>query len=200
MSLQQAGASFDRDVVRKLLNAACITFQAGSIHRRYEKNAPKIFCPIALAQFEELVTSKNKDAFDQAHHKFVLAVLKKLRSSDKDRSLFYGEAAKPVNVFLKIVCQAPNAPLWSHLHAPLDRISMDYHAKEYQKEFEETVWPQYREEYPEKFTRSMIKPLEIVSIRNKNIYMAWQEMFRRLYGAAILADDIWTKKISGIEF
>ncbi|GEM_PF-6563810 len=81
--------------------------------------------------------------------------------------------------------------------------SKKHHTKEYQKEYEETIRPRYLEEYkeyPRKLTRSMIKPLEIASIANVNIYMAWQKMFRQIYGDAILADDIWTKKLSGIEF
>ena len=47
-----------RDILRKVLNAACMGLLPSSIRRNYEKGAPKIFCPLVIEAFKSIQHAK----------------------------------------------------------------------------------------------------------------------------------------------
>lgn len=188
----------DKDTLRKVVNAACLGIMPGPILRNYQAQAPKIFCPLAVEIFKQIEGVETQEEFDAAHHKGVRRIGRTLKTS-RNGFLTYGQAAKPLDVFLKLLYPSPIESLYPFLHAPLDEISMEHHAREYRAEYDRVVKPKYERAW-KGLPRSRLKPFSNASIISCEIYFAWQDMFRSIYGMAILADDVWTKTISGMDY
>jgi len=144
-----------------------------SIGRALNKGSVKKFTELALKRIKNIGKIKSQNGFDKFHDNFVKAVRDECKAS-------YGQAQKPVNVFLKVLVDWANRP--SHkvakkvrpfLHVPLDSRLITCIKKKI---------PCFRN----KSCQSKLKEID------KKQYKKWQQYFHRLYPQKpILCDILW---------
>lgn len=157
-----------------------------SIGRVLEKGGVKKFQKMMLQLVDELPQVHSQHDFDNVHDKYTKEVIKTLKTS-KTTSVSYGQAQKPINVFLKIYvdwARKPNEKIRSKLlpflNVPLDSILMKTIKKKYQNWYKTTIEPLQKSRAQE-FSLSKI---------DQNIYMEWQNFFRGKYPTKPLIFDI----------
>lgn len=157
-----------------------------SIGRVLEKGGVKKFQKMILQLVNELPQVHSKHDFDNVHDKYTKEVIRTLKTS-KTTTISYGQAQKPINVFLKIYvdwARKPNEKIRSKLlpflHVPLDSILMKTIKKKYQNWYKATIKLLQRARTQE-FSLSKI---------DKNIYIEWQIFFRGEYPTKPLIFDI----------
>ena len=152
------------------------------------------FKEIAIRKIKLLENIRNQGQFDKFHNRFVLDVMKNIKKTSSGKRISYGHGQKPINVFLKLyidwACQ-PNrqiaTKLKRFLHVPLDYWVMWYIKDERRNDFSKIIKPVYRK-------KSIgTADLSLGSI-DKDIYLAWQKLCRRIYSVRpILLDVIWAR-------
>lgn len=120
--------------------------------------------------------------------------MKRIKKTSTGKKISYGHGQKPVNVFLKVYTDWASYPtaqvsirLRKFLHVPLDYWVMRYTKDERCNDFNKIVEPIYKK-------RGIgISDLSLASI-DKDIYLAWQKLFRKICPAKpLLLDVIWGK-------
>jgi hypothetical protein len=163
-----------------------------------------------IPKFYGLVTHDHFEAVHAGACEGILASIK----SNRGETLSYGQAQKPLNVFLKVYVDWAGQPgadlaekLRPHLHVPLDSLLMEFVAREFREEYEARVIRLRRqltdrltERLKERLPDSSSKMIEqaffgnkfsLVGI-NKEMYLAWQELLRSLWsGKPVMLDIIW---------
>lgn len=165
-----------------------------SIGRVLESGGVTIFKKIAIGKIDQLKTIKTQREFDKFHNIFVGDVMKNIRRTSRKTKISYGHAQKPVNVFLKIYVDWFSYPnrriakrIRKFLHVPLDSWVMWYAKKERHKEYDGVVIPIYKDQRISTANLSL-------SIINREIYYAWQALFRKICPRKpILLDAIWAR-------
>lgn len=163
-----------------------------SIGRVLERKGVKKFEKIAWGKFSNIRTIDDLNQFDNFHSKFVNKVITEIRTN-RGELASYGQAQKPVNVFLKVLVDWANLPdgsianrIRKFLHVPLDKLLMSNFKREFLKDFENEIRPKYFEKN--------IPPQNIFSLSkiDESIYWAWQKAFRRLCpDKPLLLDVMW---------
>lgn len=165
-----------------------------SIGRVLKSGGVITFKKVAVRKIKQLKTIKTQSEFDKFHNIFVQDVMKKIRRTSRRVKISYGHGQKPINVFLKIYVDwfsYPNRRIAKRikrfLHVPLDYWVMRYIKRERRKEYDRMVMPVYEDK---KISMANLS----LSIINKEIYYAWQKLFRKIYSKKpILLDVIWAK-------
>lgn len=181
----------DKEEQAKISTLAFMSYNP-SIGRVLEKKGVKKFEKIAWGEFSDIRTIESLNQFDDFHSKFVNEVITEIRTN-RGELASYGQAQKPVNVFLKVLVDWANLPdrgianrIRRFLHVPLDKLLMSNFKKEFPKDFENEIKPKY--------VKKNVLPQNIFSLSkiDKRIYWAWQKAFRRLCSdKPLLLDVMW---------
>ncbi len=163
-----------------------------------------------VPKFYGLVT---REHFDTIHAQTCERILGSFKTS-KGKTLSYGQAQKPWNVFLKVYVDWAKRPdrelaekLAPFLHVPLDSLVMKFIAREFRAEYDLRI-AQLRREFAARAAERLAKHLPDVTPRalgrallgnefslvgmNKEMYLAWQHFLRSLWpGKPVVLDTIW---------
>lgn len=149
-----------------------------SIGRVLAAGGVKKFKAIAWRASHRLEGIGNQRAFDAFHQRMVLQTLRLIKRTSRRRRVSWGQAQKPVNVFLKVYVDWAKLPdartairLARFLHVPLDRVVMDTVRREHRSSHKQIVVPIYRDggQWPSDLRLSII---------TRPMYLAWQRLFR----------------------
>jgi len=168
-----------------------------SIGRVLEKRGVDKFQEMAWVEIQKLSAVKTTSDFDVFHDGFIYNVMKTIKTNN-GKETTYGQAQKPVNVFLKIYIDQARLPdpklagrIKPFLHVPLDKNIMEYFYEEFPAEYKSFVQSYVHqiigclEEHAKKEGYSL-KPkdkefFELRRISSKPHYYAWQNLFRNLW-------------------
>ncbi len=183
-------ANWDR---ARIEGIAMMTYNP-SIGRVLAPGGVQRFKAVAWGAIRGLSRIRNQQAFDRFHHRLVVQTLRAIPRTSKRRHLSYGQAQKPINVFLKVFVDWAKLPdrrtaarLGQFLHVPLDSIVMDRVRREHRRLHDEIVAPAYRgeEQWPSDLSLSTI---------TRRMYLAWQRFFRAVRPhRPIDLDVIWSR-------
>lgn len=157
-----------------------------SIGRVLEAGGVPKFQQIARDLVSELSSVQSFSDFDSLHHRTVLKIMRTFKTS-RGKRVSYGQAQKPLNVFLKVYVDWAHRPsnqlrkqLLPMLHVPLDSILM----KAIKRKF--TDW------YHNEIRPHVSLPQQAFSISriDKKMYYRWQRFFRSTYPKKPLIFDI----------
>lgn len=151
-----------------------------SIGRVLRAGGRNQFVEIAWERVQEMEDVHTIAEFDNWHDKFVQSVKHKIGATSCGKPISYGQAQKPVNVFLKCYVDwssLPNPKIAStlrlFLHVPLDKIVM-----ERVKALFGECCKQLR--------------VESLSLIDENRYYSWQNCFRKICPEKpLLLDVLW---------
>jgi hypothetical protein len=187
-------------------------FELGTeVFSRLSKKMERDFLP----KFQEMAWQFSKKLkpvttiaeFDTYHHNFVVAVRNDMRSRS-GTMLSYGEAQKPVNVFLKeyleksaILDAATIKRLSPYLHVTMDGVIILYLQSFFREDYLHYVAPANEgcgHIYTEKllsFHKKDISESHLTQLMffNREVYTAWQGWFRRICpNRPVLLDAVWS--------
>jgi hypothetical protein len=157
-----------------------------SIGRVLQKGGVKEFQKMMLRLVSRLPSVRDSNTFDTLHDEYVLKITEKLQTSRRGRPA-YGQAQKPINVFLKVFVDWAGRPeeetrerLIPYLHVPLDSIVMKEIKRVDRGWYDENVKPRLKSRQQE-FSLSKI---------DRNLYLAWQHFFRERHPEKPLIFDV----------
>jgi hypothetical protein len=155
-----------------------------------------------------------REHFDTIHAQACERILSSFKTN-RNQNLSYGQAQKPLNVFLKVYVYWAKRPdpelaekLIPFLHVPLDSILMRFIAREFPEEYKERIGrprQHLAERTAERLkghlpnsTPALVRralfgnAFSLVGI-NKEIYLAWQGFLCSLWSSKpVMLDTIWT--------
>lgn len=164
-----------------------------SIGRALAGGGVKKFEKIARGAVQILDRIRDRNTFNNYHHRLVCRVMRDISETSRGKSISYGEAQKPINVFLKVYVDWAKLPspacakrIGQFLHVPLDSVVMGQVRQEDRERYYETVAPIYRKEGE--------RPSDLrLSIITYPMYRAWQRFFREIRPhRPIDLDVIWS--------
>jgi hypothetical protein len=187
-----------------------------SIGRVLEKRGVDKFVRLMSENVERLTRVRDQAAFD-AFHDTVVDVMKEEIKTNKGEAISYGQAQKPLNVFLKVFVDWANMPtlegattLKPFLHVPLDSILMGKIKEEFSSEYSLHVVQEYdriRDYFRANLAEQGKKADELSSLKSfidpsnfslsrifvREMYYAWQKCLRSIYPEKpILLDVFWS--------
>lgn len=165
-----------------------------SIGRVLASGGVEKFKGVAWRRVRDLGRIRDRKTFDRWHHRFVVETSRAIKFTARRRHISYGQAQKPVNVFLKVYVDWAGLPdrrtarrLAKFLHVPLDSIVMSRVRADHRGRFEKTVAPVYRR------TGEWPSDLQLPIIR-RPMYLAWQKFFREVRPMRTIdLDVIWSQ-------
>ncbi|MEW6163332.1 MAG: hypothetical protein AB1606_08505 [Nitrospirota bacterium] len=188
-----------------------------SIGRVLEKGGVNKFVKLMVENIQQLQGINNQEEFDTFHSK-VIDLIKNNIKTNRDKDISYGQAQKPLNVFLKVFVDWSGRPtlekashLRKFLHVPLDSILMkeikdkfpniykEYVVNAYdsiRNSFKESLIQQGKE-VNDKDLQEVINPFKfsLDRIIFKEMYYAWQKCLRNIYPEKpVLLDVLWSMK------
>ena len=188
-----------------------------SIGRVLEKGGVDKFIKVVVENIYQLEDINSQDEFDAFHEKMIAQIIKDIKTN-RSEELSYGQAQKPLNVFLKVFVDWSGRPtsekanqLRKFLHVPLDSILMSEVRNRFPREYKKYVvgiydsireklrieLKQRGENIKNSDLQRIIDPsnFSLNSIINKGMYYAWQNCFRNIYPEKpILLDVLWSIK------
>ncbi|MFH1560043.1 MAG: hypothetical protein ABID84_01340 [Chloroflexota bacterium] len=179
---------------------AMMTFNP-SIGRVMEKGTVRKFEELAWEEVQKLVRVKSLGEFDEFHDDFVSKVMEAI-ATNKGAKVSYGEAQKPINVFLKVYVGWAHLPdsttadrLRPFLHVPLDSVMMKNFRKDFPIPYNQfvltTIDAIRRKANIEELSDRVFLSLNMILI--KDHYYAWQKLFRNLYPESpVFLDFVWS--------
>lgn len=186
-----------------------------SIGRVLEKGGVDKFIKIMTESISRLENISNQTDFD-AFHDSVVEIIKDTLKTNRNAPISYGQAQKPLNVFLKVFIDWANLPsresalkLKSLLHVPLDSILMTSIKENFPNEYTNHVVTSYdlirnklkasfREEgeiVEDSILKKMVNSsnFALEGLRMKETYYAWQNCLRIIYPTKpVLLDIFWS--------
>jgi len=162
-----------------------------SIGRVLAKNGVKSFAKMATSRVAVLSHITSAEDFDSFHHSWVTEIITKIHRNARggSKKISYGQAQKPINVFLKLYVDWAHQPdektarrLLPWLHVPLDSIVMKNLSKKFSKEFNRDIHPLQGKSYS-------------LSKIDRELYYCWQNLFRTKYSIKpLLFDIVWSTR------
>jgi len=173
-------AKFERRVIADTL--AFMSYNP-SIGRVLGKEGVRAFAEMAWARDEGLRRIMSRGAFDHFHAEWTRAVRRRIQTS-RGRPCSYGQAQKPINVYLKVYVDHAGRPdastarrLRPFLHVPLDSLLMTAILK--------------RNPARGGAALPRMKDFSLEGL-DKRRYLQWQRFFRQRYAAKpVLFDTVW---------
>lgn len=157
-----------------------------AIGRVLQGGGVKKFERVATQLIRGLPRVRSQRDFDRLHSRFVRRILKTFRTSRGGRPSF-GQAAKPINVFLKLYVDWASRPdprtsqrVVRFLHVPLDSVLMGKIKARYPVWYDREIRPHVR---GEAFPHSL-------SLVDREVYWKWQRYFRARWPKKPLLFDI----------
>lgn len=184
-----------------------------AIGRVLEKGGVDRFADLMVETIPKFFGLVTREHFEAVHAGACEEILVSLKTN-RGQNLSYGQAQKPLNVFLKVYvdwARRPGAELAEKLtpllHVPLDSLLMEFVAREFREGYDariarlrsqlvvraaERLKGQLPGSTPQSVERVLLgNEFSLVGI-NKEIYLAWQEFFRLLWpGKPLMLDIIW---------
>jgi hypothetical protein len=180
-----------------------------SIGRVLEEGGVKKFSDLMVEAGTRLNDLRNQDSFDSYHQEICARIMNEFKTARGEKPS-YGQAQKPLNVFLKVYVDWARRPTASVagtlsplLHVPLDSLVMKFFKREFpdeyairisrvRKAFAESVAKRFGQYSAREVERALFKNEFALSDMNDLIYQSWQEWFRELYPARpVVLDTIW---------
>jgi hypothetical protein len=175
----------------------------------------------SVAQFSSLMVElipklyglPTRDRFEAWHKDACIRIVESFKTRSEG-SLSYGQAQKPLNVFLKVYTAWAKQPtvaladsLLPFLHVPLDSVLMKCIAREFPGEYAAKIAPIRRRRIEwthervnslggQKFSKTLVgsvigSEFSLTAI-DEEIYKAWQDMLRSFWpGAPVRLDTLW---------
>jgi hypothetical protein len=184
-----------------------------AIGRVLEEGGVGRFQDLMVASVPLLANLTDRPGFD-AFHADTCAQIRSALKTNRGEPLSYGQAQKPLNVFLKVYvawAKLPDAAtagtLQHHLHVPLDSVVMRFVKDAFPEEFRRCVAERcaglitnLAAEHPELSKRRisglLVENTALASM-SAPVYFAWQELLRILCpDRPILLDTIWAMERS----
>jgi hypothetical protein len=219
------GEKFPMDIIGELkqkegqaiLEGLAMMAYNPSIGRVLEKGGVTKFTKIISKNINKLEKVKNQSEFDAFHNTIVNLIMESIKTN-RGKDLSYGQAQKPLNVFLKVFIDWANLPtldratkLRRFLHVPLDSILMGAIKENFPNQYSYHVVQSYdliRSDFRVKLEKGGEKEVEVDSILKKMInaanfslermtrkemYYAWQSCLRSIYPEKpLLLDVLWS--------
>ncbi len=179
-----------------------------AIGRVFEKGGVDRFIDLMIDTVPKFYGLVSRDHFESIHAHACQQILNSFKTN-RGETISYGQAQKPLNVFLKVYVDWAKRPtgelaekLTPLLHVPLDSLLMGFIAEEFPSDYktriatlrkQQAVWIAERmQAKPSTVERTLMRnEFSLVGI-NKDMYIAWQEILRTLYPAKPVAlDVIW---------
>lgn len=186
-----------------------------SIGRVLESGGVDKFINIMAEEIRQLENISSLEDFDSFHDSIVKLIKKEIKAKDGE-TLSYGQAQKPLNVFLKVYVDWASLPsldksaqLRRFIHVPLDSVLMKEIKNSFPEEYKRYVENNYDllreslkkswlyEEVGESGLLILIKPSDfsLKKLIFKEMYYAWQYCLRAIYPEKpILLDVLWSIK------
>jgi hypothetical protein len=161
-----------------------------SIGRVLQKGGVNTFAKLLNERLPQLDQSTCREDFEEFHRDFLEEFMGKVKKTAKGEPVVYGQAQKPLNVFLKVFvhwASRPNREVAERirplLHVPLDSILMRQVKRLFPAQYHNIVRPAYQGCAPS-------ERLSLVDDREK--YLAWQACFRAICpDRPVLLDVLW---------
>ncbi len=163
-----------------------------SIGRVLEKGGVGKFQEFAVKRLlPPLSKCQTRGAFDK-HVLGSITSLRRILKTHGGQPASFGQAQKPVTVFLKVYCDWANRPspaiaevVRPWLHVPLDSILMKWLRQNLRADFDARIAHIYIEHG--------IRPSKLDLLHmNRAMYLAWQKWFREIHPKRpVLLDVIW---------
>lgn len=191
------------EVITKELAMAEIML--GRMVPRFEKDCIPRFQTLAWQYSKRLISIVSMADFDTFHREFVAAFQEQIKSEDSG-SASYGEAQKPINLFLKSYVDRFAIPgevtarrLRPFLHVPLDKVIIRYFRSNFREDYDRFITPihrqinqQIRVEHPGPSAKMPDSLLSQLKYMQQDEYLAWQNWFRQVYpDRPVLLDNVW---------
>jgi hypothetical protein len=184
-----------------------------SIGRVLESGGVGKFADLVVEMMPKFYGLVTREHFETIHAQTCERILASFKTS-KGKSLSYGQAQKPWNVFLKVYVDWAKRPgpelaekLTPLLHVPLDSLVMKFIAREFREDYDARI-ARLRRQFAERAAERLVKHLPDATPRavsqallgtefsllgmNKEMYLAWQEFLRSLWpGKPVMLDIIW---------
>jgi hypothetical protein len=116
-----------------------------AIGRVLAKGGVDKFSDLMVAEVPKLYAAANQGTFEQWHAEVCARILVDFRTT-KDQRLSYGQAQKPLNVFLKVYVDWARLPkreladkLAPVLHCPLDSVVMKFVKREFRSTYDDRI-------------------------------------------------------------
>ena len=186
-----------------------------AISRVLEKGGVSRFADLMTDAIPKLYGSVTRDTFMAFHDDTCGRILADFKTARR-QTLSYGQAQKPLNVFLKVYvdwAKQPTRELAEHLtpllHVPLDSVMMKFMKKEFSAEYEAAIGALRRQKLeritervktisaatPGAVARHLVGNEFSLAAIDKEIYLRWQDFFRSLWpGKPVQLDIIWAIK------
>lgn len=194
-----------------------------AIGRVLEEGGVVRFADLMAASIPTIYGAKNGSTFDAWHAETCGRILNDFKTS-RGQKLSYGQAQKPLNVFLKVYVDWAKLPsrelaekLTPLLHVPLDSVLMKFMKREFATEYEARIASIRRLKVERIIERAKdisgdVSPRAIASrllgsefsltAIDKEIYLEWQQFLRSLWpGKPVQLDIVWVleRRPSGAE-
>lgn len=154
----------------------------------------------------------SRKTFDGWHSEACQRILDTFKTA-RGKTLLYGQAQKPVNVFLKVYIDWAKQPsrelaekLTPWLHVPLDKVVMKFIRREFAAEYDRRIGAlrQYKIDQivdrlkqvsdapPRAVAKQLIGTEFSLAAIDKETYVVWQEFLRELWpGKPVQLDIVW---------
>jgi hypothetical protein len=160
-----------------------------SIGRVFRKGGVNGFILIMQEEFPRTKTIRATDEFDVWHDQTVKKIANTIATTSTGKKISYGQAQKPINVFLKVYVDWAGLPtietatkLRPFLHVPIDSVVMKF----------------TKQSFPKYYEKHNLKVTSLANI-NKDQYYSWQECFRELCpNKPLILDMSWALERFGL--
>jgi hypothetical protein len=184
-----------------------------AIGRVLEKDGVVKFANLMSDMVPRLYQSQtSRTAFDEWHAEACQRIRDTFKTA-RGKTLSYGQAQKPVNVFLKVYVDWARQPsrelaekLTPWLHVPLDKVVMKFIRREFGDEYDSRIGAlrRYRIDQivdrlkgvsdvsPRAVAKQLIGAELVLAAIDKETYVVWQEFLRELWpGKPVQLDIVW---------
>lgn len=190
-----------------------------AIGRVLEKDGVWKFADLMIKLVPGLYGQGTQHEFETWHERACDEMIGSFRTA-RDQTLSYGQAQKPINVFLKVYVDFAHQPdaelakkLAPFLHCPLDSLVMTFIKREFEKHYEQQIGRlrmRLLDQISERMSRHTKNPRSLartalgnefaLSAVNRELYIAWQALLRSLYPAKpVVLDIIWVLERNGLK-
>jgi hypothetical protein len=159
------------------------------------------FSDLMVAEVPKLYAAANQGTFEQWHAEVCARILVDFRTT-KDQKLSYGQAQKPLNVFLKLYVDWARLPkreladkLAPVLHCPLDSVVMKFVKREFRSTYDDRIGSLRRytidrlaervSDLAGSSSRAVAKRFagaeHSLAAVDKEMYLEWQALLRTLW-------------------
>jgi hypothetical protein len=196
-----------RDEPEAIIRTLAMMAYNPAIARVLERNGVRKFESLMVEIVPGLSGITTQAEFDDFHLETCLRIIGTFKTN-KNEGLSWGQAQKPLNVFLKVYVAWARLPevtvaerLDRFLHVPLDSVLMSFIKKEFPHEYRQHIvdacaelFGEMASQYPSLSTDRigrLVDSVELASMRPE-LYVAWQALLRSIHpDRPILLDTIW---------